>query len=72
MEKFRRAIQATDDSIIRRMFLECLITKATNIHLEYVILTAFLLQQWLHERASVTLHLHWLLCLIQTALYLLF
>jgi len=27
------------------------IIKATNTHSEYVILTAFPLQQWLHERA---------------------
>jgi hypothetical protein len=29
------------------------ITKVTNIHSEYVILTAFPLLQWLHECASV-------------------
>ena len=29
------------------------IPKATNIHLEYIILTAFRLQQWLHERTSL-------------------
>jgi len=29
------------------------ITKATNTHSEYVILTAFQLQQWLQERVSV-------------------
>jgi len=28
------------------------IPKVTNTHSEYVILTAFQLQQWLHERAS--------------------
>jgi len=27
--------------------------KATNTHSEYVILIAFSLQQWLHERASM-------------------
>ena len=27
--------------------------KAKNTHLEYVILTAFLLQQWLHKRVSM-------------------
>jgi len=31
----------------------CLITKATDTHSEYVILFAFPLQQWLHERVSV-------------------
>jgi len=29
--------------------IACWITKATDIHLEYVILIAFPLQQWLHE-----------------------
>jgi len=28
-------------------------TKATNTYLEYVIIIAFPLQQWLHERASM-------------------
>ena len=45
--------QATDDSIIRRMRFAFWIRKATNTHSEYVILIAFSLQQWLHERASV-------------------
>ena len=31
----------------------CWIPKATNTHSGYVILTAFQLKQWLHERASV-------------------
>ena len=37
---------------IWRMRIACLIPKATNTHSEYVILIAFPLQQWLHERAS--------------------
>ena len=41
--------QATDDNIIRHMRIACWIPKATNTHSEYVILTAFPLQQWLHE-----------------------
>jgi len=36
---------------IRRMRLACWITKVTNLHSEYVILIAFLLQQCLHDRA---------------------
>jgi len=36
-----------------RMRIACWMPKATNTHSEYVILIAFLLQQWLHERASV-------------------
>jgi hypothetical protein len=38
---------------IWHMHIACLIAKATNIFSEYVILIAFLLQQCLHERASV-------------------
>jgi hypothetical protein len=36
-----RARHGTDDSIVRRMCFACWITKATNTHLEYVILIAF-------------------------------
>ena len=35
------------------MRIECLIPKATNTHLEYVVLSAFALQQWLHQRAAL-------------------
>ena len=38
---------------IWRMRIYCLVPKATNIVSEYVILIAFPLQQWLHERASM-------------------
>ena len=38
---------------IWHMRVVCWISKATNTHSEYVILIAFPLQQWLHERASV-------------------
>ena len=36
-----------------RMRIACWITKATDIHSECVVLNAFPLQQWLHERASI-------------------
>jgi hypothetical protein len=52
-KKFGRARQTTDDNIIRRMRFACWITKATDTHSEYVILTALTLQQWLRERASM-------------------
>ena len=39
------------DNIIQRMRFACWITKATDTHSEYVILTAFPRQQWLYERA---------------------
>ena len=38
---------------IRRMRIACWIPKATNTHSGCVILIAFPLQQWLHERASM-------------------
>jgi len=42
--------QATDDSIIWRVHLACWLTKATDTLSEYVIITAFSHQQWLHKR----------------------
>ena len=41
MKKYATARQTTDDSISRRMLFACWITKTTNTHSEYVILTAF-------------------------------
>jgi len=38
---------------IWRMAIACWIPKATNTLSKYVILIAFLLQQWLHERSSM-------------------
>ena len=35
------------------MRIACRIHKATDTHSEYVILIAFPLQQWLHERVSM-------------------
>jgi len=40
MEKFGTAGQATDYNIIWRVCFACLMTKATDIHPEYVILLA--------------------------------
>jgi hypothetical protein len=54
MKKYGTARQATDDNFIQRMRFACRITKATDTHSEYVILIAFLRQQWLHERASMS------------------
>ena len=53
MEKCGTAVQATDGNLIRRMRSAGWITKATNTHSEYATLTAFPLQHWLQERASV-------------------
>ena len=41
MEKYGAAGQATDDNKIWRMNFACGITRATNTHSEYVILTVF-------------------------------
>ena len=49
--KYGPVRQAADGNMIRRMRVACLITKATDIHTEYVIIIAFLRQQWLRERA---------------------
>jgi hypothetical protein len=51
--------QDTEESIIRRMSFACWITKATDTHLESVILIVFPLQKSVHEYASMfRLYLH--------------
>ena len=64
MEKYSTARQATDENIIQRMRFEYWITKTTDTHSEYVILTAFPRRQCLRERASV-------LCYMYTACHIL-
>jgi hypothetical protein len=68
VEKNGRAGQATDDNIIQRMRFVCWITKATDIHSEYVILVAFPRRQWLGERASV-LRYTYIVCLVCECLW---
>ena len=51
VEKCCRAGQATDDNVIWRMRIACWITKAADTHSQYLIRTAFPLQQLLRERA---------------------
>ena len=46
--------QATYENMKRYMRLPCWTNKATDRHSEYEILIAFPLQQWLHERASMS------------------
>jgi hypothetical protein len=53
VEKYNRARLATADNIKWRVRFACWITKATDAHKEYIILTAFPLQQWLRQCASV-------------------
>jgi len=49
--KHGRTRQATDNNIIRLMHLAYWLTKATDLHSEYVIF--FRRQQWLRERPPV-------------------
>ena len=48
---------------IWRMRIACWITKATDTHSGYVILTAFPLQQWLNERPSL-LRYTYIVCVV--------
>jgi hypothetical protein len=67
VEKYDKVRQATDENIIQRMRFACWITKATDIHSEYVILIAFTRQQWLRERATM-LHYTYIVCLVSSTL----
>jgi hypothetical protein len=49
---------------VRPMRYACWIFKATNTHSECVILIAFPLQQWLHERASMLGYTYSTACLV--------
>jgi hypothetical protein len=49
VEKYGRAGQATDESIIRRMRVACWIVKSTDTHSECVLLIVFTLHEWSHE-----------------------
>jgi hypothetical protein len=51
MEKYGTTRQATDDNITRRMRFACWITKATDTHSEYIILTAFSRQLWFRQKS---------------------
>jgi len=48
---------------IWNMRIACWVTDVTDIHSEYVILTAVPLQQWLHERTSM-LRYTYIVCLV--------
>jgi hypothetical protein len=61
VEKYYRAGQATDDNMAHA---HCM-PKATTAHLEYVMLIAFPLQQWLRERIPL-LHYKYVACLVTT------
>jgi hypothetical protein len=53
VEKYGTARQATDHNILQRMRIARRITKATNTHSDYEVLTAFPRQKWLRESASM-------------------
>jgi hypothetical protein len=57
-EKYGRSGQATDGNIIRRMRIAFWMAEATNTPSKYVILIAFPLQNWLHERASILRYIY--------------
>ena len=63
VKKNGTAWQTTDDNIIGHMLIACWIPKCTNLHSEYVIIIAFTLEQWLHQRASVLPHAYFA-CLV--------
>jgi len=54
--------QATDQNTIRHLRNSCWLPKATNTHLEYIIIIAFSRQQWVSERALL-LHYTFIACL---------
>jgi len=60
--KYSKATEATHDNITRRMHFSCCIPKATNTHLEYLILIAFAQQRWLSE-SPFTLCYTYIACL---------
>ena len=49
---------------IWHMRITCWIPKATDIHLEYILLIVFPPQQRLHESTSVLLYVHCLSCFV--------
>jgi hypothetical protein len=55
-EKFCRVGEAAVDKW--RMRIACSISKATNTHSGYVIIIAFLWQQWVHERVSMLRYIY--------------
>ena len=43
---------------IWRMYIACCVPKATTTHAEYVLLTAFPQQHWLHERTLMLRYIY--------------
>ena len=64
VEKCRIAGPATEGDIIRRLRFACWITKATDIHLEYVTQRFFTTTTVARRRLNVTLYVHCMACLL--------
>jgi len=61
---WENTVERGRSQMIWRTRITCWIPKATNTRPEYVLLTAYPLQQWLHEEhLIVTLHAHCVSCL---------
>jgi hypothetical protein len=59
MWKYGTAVRAVGGNIMRRLRFSCWVTKPTETHSEYVLLTAFPRQRWFRERALLLpLYLH--------------
>jgi hypothetical protein len=56
VKKYGTAREVTDNNAVQCMRFACWIIKSTDIHSEYVILTAFPRQQMLRERTSLLLY----------------
>ena len=71
VEKYGTAKEATDDNVTWRTRTTCWITKATETHSEYVLLTAFPRQQWLGKRAWMGIYVYrYTACLVTAYLRL--
>jgi hypothetical protein len=62
---WEKIVESGRPGMTMRMRISCWVPKSTIRHSEYVILFAFPLQQWMHERASLLrLYLQCLSCII--------
>ena len=60
---WKNSVQAYRQQMtVWRMRIACWISKATHTYSEYVVLIAYPLQQWLHERATL-LRYTYIVCL---------
>jgi len=65
VETYGKARQATNGNILGRMRFACLINMTIGAHLEYIILIASPLQQWLRQRYSICrLYVQYTACVV--------